>query len=88
MVCSGTEHVSKLAEYKGSDRSFFVRAYPDMVQALFLGDVEMIEPEIGHHFFQLLRAFGGPFDSGQCTFFVELALVFTYHFLDCFVFFG
>ena len=52
-----TEQRAELAERMRPDRSLLERAGPDEVETLAGENVEVVEPERGHHFLQLPRSF-------------------------------
>ena len=57
MMRGRAEQRAELAEGMRPNRSLLERAGPDQVEALAGENVEVIEPERGHHFLQLARPF-------------------------------
>jgi hypothetical protein len=69
MMQRGDEEIAELAQRVGSDRAILVITHQDTNVGLVLMHVEMVEPEPGHAFAQLIRRIECAQDgAGRCLF--------------------
>src|SRR5438309_4384955 len=55
----GAEKIAEAAKRIRSDRFFFIRTNPQMIQPFLRKDIKMVEPEIDHNLFELSGTFHG-----------------------------
>src|SRR6266436_4547133 len=63
MFGGGSEKVTETAKGIGPYSLFFKRAYPEVVKTFLRKHVEMVEPEIHHHFLELSGTFYGSYKA-------------------------